>query len=106
MDFNLEEIIGKNKIKNSYVYKDTENLDFEYRYVGKYTYNIKLLYGEGLYRIIFFVNDLEKLLIMNQIFINKEKSVVYEKYNEIKNFFLNASIKDLTEKFITKNNNY
>jgi len=106
MDFNLEEIIGKNKIKNSYVYKDTENLDFEYRYVGKYTYNIKLLYGEGLYRIIFFVNDLEKLLIMNQIFINKEKSVVYEKYNEIKKFFLNASIKDLTEKFITKNNNY
>ncbi len=48
MEFNLDKIIENNKTKNKYVYKDTENLDYEFKYVGKYTYNIKILYGEGL----------------------------------------------------------
>lgn len=106
MEFNLDEIIENNKTKNKYVYKDTENLDYEFKYAGKYTYNIKLLYGEGLYRIMFFVNDNKHLLIMKQLIADKDKDFIYAKYDEIKKFFVSSSIKDLTEFFVLKNDNY
>ena len=106
MQFNLDEIIKNNETNKKYVYKDTKALGFEFRYVGLYTYNIEFLYGEGLYRIMFFVNDLKRLRIKKQIFTDKDENVANEKFNEIKNFFFDSSIEDLTKKFVEKNDNF